>query len=81
MSKRAFDKIKQGLEEARAYLDGTADKSRYRVHPPSQRKPTVEEMGSGLQNKPGVPELCSTTSKPGTLGKREPVGAKPSVVK
>jgi hypothetical protein len=32
MSKRAFEKIKQGLDEARAYLDGTADKSRYRVH-------------------------------------------------
>ena len=32
MSKRAFNKIKQGLDEARAFLDGTADKSRYRVH-------------------------------------------------
>ena len=34
MSKRAFNKIMQGVEEARAYLDGTADKSRYRVHVP-----------------------------------------------
>ncbi len=32
MSKRAFDKIKQGLDEARAFLEGTADKNRYRVH-------------------------------------------------
>lgn len=32
MTKRAFNKIKQGLDEARAFLDGTADKSRYRVH-------------------------------------------------
>jgi putative transcriptional regulator len=34
MSKRAFDKIKAGLDEARAYLDGSADKGRYRVHVP-----------------------------------------------
>lgn len=34
MSKRAFDKIMQGLKEAGAYLDGSADKSRYRVHVP-----------------------------------------------
>ena len=34
MSKRAFDKIKAGLDDARAYLDGTADKRRYRVHVP-----------------------------------------------
>jgi|SRR5579863_1268954 len=32
MGKRAFEKIKQGLDDARAFLDGTADKSRYRVH-------------------------------------------------
>jgi putative transcriptional regulator len=34
MSKRAFDKIKAGLDDARAFLDGTADKRRYRVHVP-----------------------------------------------
>ena len=32
MTKRAFDKISAGLAEAKAYLDGTADVSRYRVH-------------------------------------------------
>jgi putative transcriptional regulator len=36
MSKRAFDKITQGLDQARAYLDGTADKRRYRVHVPEK---------------------------------------------
>jgi putative transcriptional regulator len=36
MSKRAFDKIMEGLDDARAYLDGTADKSRYRVHVPAE---------------------------------------------
>src|SRR5438132_14223220 len=36
MSKRAFDKIMQGIEEARTYLDGTADKRRYRVHVPER---------------------------------------------
>lgn len=34
MSKRAFNKIKAGLDSAKAYLDGTADKRRYRVHVP-----------------------------------------------
>jgi putative transcriptional regulator len=34
MSKRAFNKIMLGLKEAVAYLDGSADKSRYRVHVP-----------------------------------------------
>ena len=36
MSKRAFDKIMQGIEQARTYLDGTADKRRYRVHVPEK---------------------------------------------
>jgi len=36
MSKRASAKIMQGLEEARTYLDGTADKRRYRVHVPEK---------------------------------------------
>lgn len=36
MTKRAFDKIKAGLDDARAYLDGTADKRRYRVHVPER---------------------------------------------
>lgn len=36
MSKDAYEKIKAGLESAKAYLDGTADKSRYRVHIPAE---------------------------------------------
>lgn len=34
MTKRAFDKMMEGLDQARAYLEGTADKRRYRVHVP-----------------------------------------------
>ena len=34
MTKRAFDKIKTGLDSTKAYLDGTADKRKYRVHVP-----------------------------------------------
>jgi putative transcriptional regulator len=34
MTKRAFNKIMEGLDQARAYLDGTADKRSYRVHVP-----------------------------------------------
>jgi putative transcriptional regulator len=36
MTKRAFTKIKAGLDDARAYLEGTADKRRYRVHVPER---------------------------------------------
>jgi putative transcriptional regulator len=36
MSKRAFDKIMQGIGEVRTYLEGTADKRRYRVHVPEK---------------------------------------------
>ena len=36
MTKRAYDKIAAGLDSARAYLDGTADKRSYRVHVPAK---------------------------------------------
>ena len=36
MSKRAFDRIKAGLDDARAYLEGTADKRRFKVHVPEK---------------------------------------------
>jgi putative transcriptional regulator len=36
MTKRAFDKIMEGLDQARAYLEGTADQQRYRVHVPAK---------------------------------------------
>ena len=36
MTSRAFKKIMAGLDDARAYLDGTADKRRYRVHVPTK---------------------------------------------
>jgi putative transcriptional regulator len=36
MSKQAFEKIKAGLDSAKAYLDGTADKRNYRVHVPEK---------------------------------------------
>ncbi len=34
ISKHTFDKIKAGLDSAKAYLGGTADKRKYRVHVP-----------------------------------------------
>ncbi len=36
MSKRAFEKIKAGLDSAKAYQDGTADKAKYRIHIPQK---------------------------------------------
>jgi hypothetical protein len=35
---KAFDKVIAGLEEARAWLDGSADKRDYRVHEPVDSK-------------------------------------------
>ena len=34
MTKKAFDKIAAGLGDAKAYLDGTADTKKFRVHVP-----------------------------------------------
>jgi putative transcriptional regulator len=36
MTKRAFDKIMSGLDSARGYLDGSADKRHYRLHVPEK---------------------------------------------
>jgi putative transcriptional regulator len=36
MTKAAFEKIKAGLDQAKAYLDGSADKSSYGVHVPAR---------------------------------------------
>lgn len=33
---KAFEKMKAGLEDALAYAQGTADKSKYRIHVPAQ---------------------------------------------
>jgi hypothetical protein len=35
---KAFDKIKAGLDQARAYLDASADKHEFRVHEPTDTK-------------------------------------------
>jgi len=48
MTKRAFDKIKAGLNDARAYLDGSADKRRYRVHVPERIDVRKIRMQLGL---------------------------------
>jgi putative transcriptional regulator len=36
MTTRAFKKVMAGLDDARAYLEGTADERRYRVHVPAR---------------------------------------------
>ena len=38
MTKDAFDKIKAGIDDARRYLDGSADKRDFRVSPPTDAK-------------------------------------------
>src|SRR5207302_11153587 len=56
MAKCTFDRIMAGLDEARAYLDGTADKRRYRVHTARKRKLRLVPPGEILAEefmKPG----------------------------
>lgn len=36
MPRKVAERIKRGLEQALAYMDGTADLSQYRVHVPKQ---------------------------------------------
>jgi putative transcriptional regulator len=36
VTKAAFDKIKSGLDDVRAYLDGSGDKSKYQIHVPAR---------------------------------------------
>jgi putative transcriptional regulator len=36
MTKSAFDKIKAGLSEAKAYLEGSTDKRGFRIHVPAR---------------------------------------------
>jgi len=46
MTKRAFDKIRAGLDSARAYLGGSADKAAYRVHVSE----SLDETGPGVES-------------------------------
>ncbi len=41
MPKSAFEKIKAGLEEAKAYLDGSRDKRDFQVHNPEHKGKTA----------------------------------------
>ena len=36
MTKSAFDKIKAGLDDAKTYLEGSADKADYGIHVPNR---------------------------------------------
>lgn len=48
MSKRAFDKIKAGLDDAKAFLEGTADANRYRIRVPARVDVRKIRMRLGL---------------------------------
>jgi hypothetical protein len=69
MSKRAFDKIRAGLESTRSYLDGSADKTAHRVHVPE----TLDEMGPGVEAVPARKDAPrSTMGRPGMRGGFKP---------
>ena len=53
MSKRAFNKIMEGLDQARVYFEGTADKRRYRVHVPTKVdvKKIRKQLGRRSENR------------------------------
>ena len=76
MSKRAFDKIRAGLDSARSYLDGSADKSAYkasRLGDGRPRKPGLDEMGPGVESIParkGGEQTQGPRSKLGRPGMR-----------
>jgi putative transcriptional regulator len=46
VTKVAFEKIKAGLDEAKAYLDGSGDKAKYRIHVPA--RVNVKKIRTGL---------------------------------
>lgn len=48
MAKRAFDKIMRGIESARAFAGGAADRSIYRVHVPRRVNVRAIRRGLGL---------------------------------
>lgn len=43
MTKKAFEKIKEGLEDAKAYMDGTADLSKYNIYTPEEMTANLSE--------------------------------------
>lgn len=46
MSKRAFDKIRAGLEDARAFLEGAAHTERFCLHAPQSKAiPLIRSKG------------------------------------
>ncbi len=55
MTKKARDKILAGLNDAIAFADGTADKSKYRVHIPSE----IDVAGIRRQLKMTQAEFCA----------------------
>jgi putative transcriptional regulator len=46
MTKAAFEKIKAGLGDAKAYLEGSGDKTKYRIHVPA--RVNVKKIRTGL---------------------------------
>jgi hypothetical protein len=83
MTKRVFDKIMASVKEARACLDGTADKSRYRVHTPRKRKtrPLLDaeekRIQRGIAADPDSPDWPAEDFKRATpFGRLFPVFAK-----
>jgi putative transcriptional regulator len=74
MTKRAFDKIKAGLDSAKANLDGTADKRKYRVHIPEKIdvrriRTRLGLTGSDCPRRPS-PRLMASRSPPCATGSR-----------
>jgi hypothetical protein len=68
MNKRAFDKIRAGLDSARTFLGGSADKSVYHVQVPD----TLDKMGPDIASVPERPAGRSTMGKPGMHGGFKP---------
>jgi len=63
MRKRAFDKIRAGLDSARSYLDGSADKTAYRANVPTINHEIGRDVEAVPVRKAKGPH--STAGKPG----------------
>jgi putative transcriptional regulator len=77
MTKRAHDKIMAGLDSARAYLEGTADKRLYRVHVPEKVdvKKIRAALGLSQESFSATYGIAISAVRDWEQGRRRPEGA------
>lgn len=56
MTKKAFEKIKAGLDDAIDFAKGKADRDRYGIHVPHRDRMRTRGRGAGTTRRVGVHE-------------------------